>query len=126
MKKTIIHGLITGGIASLATIIYDKAYSFLMAVNFSKIVPIAALISVNFLAALMASLLHLLFSKISRRPDLWFNLSFSLLTFASFLIPFVTKLPLDVEAPELFIGLVIPMHLFPLLFWLVTKPMVTS
>ena len=122
MKKAIIHGLISGGASSVAAIIYNIVYSYLLAVDFSKIVNIAALISVNVFAAMAASLAYLFFSKKSKSPDVWFNIFFLFLTFASFLIPFFKRLPLDLEAPELFIGLAIPMHLFPLVFWLVSKP----
>jgi hypothetical protein len=36
---------------------------------------------------------------------------------------FGAKLPLDIEAPELFPGLVVPMHFFPALGWFTLKPL---
>ena len=51
------------------------------------------------------------------------NFVFAILTFASILGPFATKLPLDVEMPELFPGLTVPMHFFPALAWFTLKPL---
>jgi hypothetical protein len=56
------------------------------------------------------------------KGEIVFNLVFSILSFATLLAPFAAKLPLDIEAPELFPGMVIPMHFFPALAWFTLKP----
>src|SRR5215212_10280747 len=43
--------------------------------------------------------------------------------FASILAPFAMKLPFDIETPELFPGLIVPMHFFPALAWFTLKPL---
>jgi hypothetical protein len=61
--------------------------------------------------------------KLKDKGEIVFNFLFSLLSFASLLAPFGAKLPLDIEAPELFPGMVIPMHFFPALAWYTIKPL---
>jgi phosphoglycerol transferase MdoB-like AlkP superfamily enzyme len=46
----------------------------------------------------------------------------ALLSFASILSVFAFKLPLDLESPELFVGLAIPMHFFPALAYFTLSP----
>jgi hypothetical protein len=56
------------------------------------------------------------------RGEIVFNLCFSLISFASLLAPIAVSLPRTIETPELFPGLVIPMHFFPALAWFTLKP----
>ena len=70
------------------------------------------------LATLTANMSTQLYNK----GEIIFNLSFSILSFASIIIPIAAKLPLDVQNPELFPGLTVPMHFFPALGWYTLKP----
>ena len=50
------------------------------------------------------------------------NILISILSFASILGPISMTLPLTIEMPEMFPGLVIPMHFFPVLAFLTIAP----
>ncbi|MBK8345886.1 MAG: hypothetical protein IPL12_22930 [Bacteroidetes bacterium] len=51
-----------------------------------------------------------------------FNILLATLSIASFYGPLSQALPLDIMAPELFLGLAAPMHLFPALAWFTLEP----
>jgi hypothetical protein len=65
----------------------------------------------------------LLAKWLPRAGEIVFNFVFVILTFASIMGPFAAKLPLTIEAPELFPGLTVPMHFFPVLAWFTLKPL---
>lgn len=45
----------------------------------------------------------------------WLNIAYSVISFATIAGVFGFNLPLDTESPELFPGMIIPMHFFPVL-----------
>lgn len=124
MKIHFLHGLTAGILAGLAAWVYNMAYSEALLVDFSAVMNTAALLGSSIFGCVLASLGYYFFSKWVRRGrDTWFNAIFLVLTFATFAGSFAASLPEDVESPELFPGLSIPMHLFPMLFWLAVKPL---
>jgi hypothetical protein len=124
MKNTFLHGLLTGLLAGLASLIYSYAYSAALLVDFSKVVNAMSIFGASIFGGVAAALGYYFLSKwISSNLDVWFNIIFLVLTFVSFAGSFGASLPNDVETPELFVGLSIPMHIFPILFWLTTKPL---
>ena len=126
MKKVLFHGVVASGLAAIAAITYSKVYLLATGADFSKVVNAGSITGASFIAALLASLAYYFFiKKVKKNPDVWFNLLFTLMTFASFLGPVWISLPLDIRSPELFMGLTIPIQLFPQLFWLTTKPLFT-
>lgn len=126
MRTALLHGLLAGALAGLASIVYMQVYSEALAVDYSMVAkPIGAFASCM-VGCLLASAGHLFFSKRVRSgTDAWFNAIFTVLTFASLIPVFGATLPLAVKYPELFYGMVVPMHLFPQLFWLTSKPLFT-
>lgn len=52
----------------------------------------------------------------------WLNLIIALLSFISIISPIAMSLPVDTESPELFPGLVVPMHFFPALAFFCIGP----
>lgn len=52
----------------------------------------------------------------------WLNVAIAVLSFASIISPIAMSLPLDIESPELFPGLVVPMHFFPALAFFALAP----
>jgi hypothetical protein len=52
----------------------------------------------------------------------WFNILVAVLSFASIISPISMSLPLDINNPELFPGLVVPMHFFPALAYFTLAP----
>ena len=126
MRTSLFHGMATAALAALASIVFMNVYSEALAVDFSAVVNNVGIIASCSIGGLLASLGYHFFRKwVKTRTDVWFNVIFTVLTFASCAPVFGLRLPLSVEAPELFVGMVIPMHVFPLLFWLVSKPLFT-
>lgn len=53
----------------------------------------------------------------------WLNVVIAILSFASIIGPIGMSLPLSIEYPELFPGLVVPMHFFPALAFMAIYPL---
>lgn len=110
--------------AGLAAVIYNIAYQQALVVDFSAVMNTPAIVGSSIFGAVLAGLGYHFFSKwVRSNTDLWFNAIFLVLTFATFAGSFAANLPEGMESPELFPGLSIPMHLFPMLFWLAIKPL---
>ena len=52
----------------------------------------------------------------------WLNVLIAVLSFVSIIGVLGMVLPLDIESPEMFPGLAIPMHFFPALAFFAVKP----
>jgi hypothetical protein len=123
-KKLLLLGLVSGVLAALAALIYQKIYVNSLGADFSTVVKPANILITCILAGLLASIGYGLLTKwLPRAGEIIFNFVLVILTFASILGPFATKLPLDIEMPELFPGLTVPMHFFPALAWFTLKPL---
>jgi drug/metabolite transporter (DMT)-like permease len=124
IKKLFFLALAAGVLAGIGGIIYDRIYREAMATDFSKIVNPAGIFATCIIGCILASGLYWVLNRLLKdKTDIVFNLLFATLSFATILSPFSTKLPLDVQSPELFPGLTVPMHFFPVLAWLVLKPL---
>lgn len=111
----------------MAALIYNRVYFFITEANFSKVVNPGSLVGANILACMLASLGFWALRKwMPQRGELVFNFAFALLSFASIIIPISINLPLDLQFPELFPGLTIPMHFFPALAWHSFRPFFNS
>ena len=127
MKQVLFHGLTAGLLAAAASVVYNSAYSTAMVADFSKVVNVAGIFGACIFSCVAASLGYHFLRKLNfGYTDVLFNIIFLVITFASFYAPFAMSLPVDIESPELLVGLVIPMHLFPVLFWLATKPLFSN
>lgn len=123
VKKEFIHGIIAGILASVAGIIYYHIYFFANEADFSKIVNVYTIISLNIAGSLAISFLHAVLVKwVKKSAELVFNLVLSILSFALIVVPISITLPLNIEFPELFPGLVIPMLFFPAIAWFTINP----
>jgi uncharacterized membrane protein len=123
-KKLLLLGLVSGVLAAVAALIYQKIYVNSLGADFSAIVKPVNIVIVCTLAGLLASTGYGLLTKwLPRAGEIFFNFVLVILTFASILGPFATKLPLEIEMPELFPGLTVPMHFFPALAWFTLKPL---
>lgn len=124
LKKLFILGLISGILAGVAALIYQKVYASSLGEGFTNIVTWQKIMVSCVVGCLVAALGYFLLSKVLKgKTEIVFNLLFSVLSFATILGPFAAKLPLDVEMPELFPGLTIPMHFLPALAWFTLKPL---
>jgi len=124
-KKSLLLGVCSGLLAGLGCIIYEMVYKAAMAgVDFSKIVKPVNLVAACVFGTVLASIGFYLLNKwMKAKGELVFNFIFVILSFASVTGPFAATLPLYVEFPELFPGLVVPMHFFPALAWFTLKPL---
>ncbi len=125
MKSNLIHGALAGLLAGLVSIAYQMVYSTNMLVDFSAIaMPLMILIS-TILGTVIASLGYWFLKRMNwfgSKTDLVYSLLFFALSFLSIYGTFGAPLPEGSSHPELFAGLVIPMHFFPMMLWLMVKP----
>jgi drug/metabolite transporter (DMT)-like permease len=123
-KKSLALGIVAGLLAGIAGAVYARVYHQSLGADFSKVASTVRIIAASVTGGVLAAIGFTLLDKwLKARGEIVFNLLFSLLSFATLLAPFAVKLPLDLEAPELFPGMVIPMHFFPALAWFTLKPM---
>ncbi len=125
MKKILLHGLAAGVLSAIACLFYNALYNAAMFTDFSDFINIFTVMGTCLCGCLIAALGYYFLTtriKDGTTVDVIFNVVFVLLTFISCVYPFSKKLPLEIEYPELFPGLVIPMHFFPVLFWIALNP----
>ncbi|HET6255689.1 MAG TPA: hypothetical protein VFE32_16550 [Puia sp.] len=122
-KRSLALGIVSGLLAGIAGIVYSKVYFTMNQSDFSKVVSAVKIISVSVFGGVLAAIGFTLLTKwLNNRGEIVFNLCFTLISFASLLAPIAVSLPRTIDAPELFPGLVIPMHFFPALGWYTLKP----
>jgi hypothetical protein len=122
-KRIFYWGISAGLLATLAGLIYNRVYFFATESDFSRLINAGSLVGANLLGCLLAAVGYWSITKwMKKRGELLFNLLFSILSFASIVIPISISLPLDIKQPELFPGLSIPMHFFPAIAWYTIRP----
>jgi hypothetical protein len=127
LNKAFILAGVSGALSITACFIYNKVYSGSFYVDFSKIISPTSMIMTCIVGCTLMSLAYALIIK--WRPSLnlgWVNIVFAVLSFASIIMVLSFKLPLETEFPELFPGLAIPMHFFPVLAFLTIVPFFKS
>ncbi|HVV03171.1 MAG TPA: hypothetical protein VHC96_03070 [Puia sp.] len=123
-KKALSLGIVSGFLAGMAGIIYAHLYYSINEADFSKVASSIRVIMSSLAGGVLAAIGFTLLNKwLKRNGEIVFNLLFSILSFASLLMPIAFKLPTSLETPELFPGMVIPMHFFPALAWFTLKPL---
>ena len=122
-KYLLWHGIFSGLLAGLAGIIYFEIYQYLMLTQFDAVVNWGSILGASVLGCLLMTLGYwvLVKFKIERFVG-WLNIMIALLSFASIIGAMNIALPLDMEFPELFPGLVVPMHFFPALSFFCIYP----
>jgi hypothetical protein len=124
LKKLLLLGSVSGIMAGIASMVYQTVYAKSLGTGFPTIVKAPGIFISCLIGGLLAAFGYFLLNKwLKGKGEIVFNLLFMVLTFASILGPFATKLPLDIEMPELFPGLTVPMHFFPALAWFTLKPL---
>ncbi|MFK8045841.1 MAG: hypothetical protein AB8B72_10110 [Crocinitomicaceae bacterium] len=127
MKANFIHGIVAGILSAIAGIVYLKLYQDLNFVDFSLVISIGAIIGSSLIGCLLMTLGYVSLDKL-KKPNLKgvLNLLIMILSFLSILGPIMMTLPLEVDFPELFPGLVIPMHFFPAMIFFGIAPFFKS
>ncbi|PSL30789.1 hypothetical protein [Chitinophaga ginsengisoli] len=122
-KKYFLNGLAAGIFSGLAAFFYYRVYVAALEVAYNSIVSPASIFSASLFAGMLIALFCFGIDKLFKKE--METLTSLLLTggvLVSIIIPFMISLPLDVDHPELFPGLVVPMQLFPVLGWFMFKP----
>ncbi len=114
MKKHLIHGSSAGVLAAIASIIFLNIYTKLYFVDFSMVINEVAIISSSIIGCLMMAAGYIILDKI-KKQNLYgaLNILIMVLSFLSIVPVMGMTLPLEIEFPELFPGMVVPMHFFP-------------
>lgn len=123
-RKHFYHGLTSGIMAALAAIIYSRIHHFATDADFSGIINLGTMISLNLIVCLIISIAYYFFTIIfMKKRTIVFHLFISILSFTAVIIPISVSLPLSIRNPELFPGLAVPMVFFPVLAWFTFKPL---
>jgi hypothetical protein len=124
LRKILLPGLVAGMLAAVAALIYQKIYITALGPDFSSVISAGGIFTASIAGTLLASLGYFLLDKwLKGRAVFVFNLVFVVLSFVSIIGPISVSLPLELEAPELFPGLTVPMHFFPVLAWFLVSPL---
>jgi hypothetical protein len=123
MKKIFLQGITAGLLSALASIIYFKIYQTTLDTSFNKIINVGSIIGASLFGCILISIGNFILLKY-RKGQLKgiLNLLILVLSFTSIISPIGMSLPLDIDVPELFPGLVIPMHFFPALAFFALDP----
>lgn len=122
-KQILLHGILSSAFASIAGVIYFEIYQYLMLTEFNPVVNWGSIIGASTLGCLLMTLGYwglMKFQLIRFRG--WLNILYATLSFASIIGAMDASLPLDIDFPELFPGLVVPMHFFPALAFFTFQP----
>jgi ABC-type branched-subunit amino acid transport system permease subunit len=124
LKKSLALGLVSGLLAGIAGIIYAHLYYTINEADFSKVASTINILAASLFGGVLAAIGYTLLDKwLKTRGEIVFNLVFTLISFISLLAPIAVRLPRNIDTPELFPGMVIPMHFFPALAWFTLKPL---
>ena len=123
MKKLLIHGLVAGILSGIAGIIYLNIYQGAFELDFSSIINVGSIMGSSIIGCMLMTLGYAALIKFDKQEWRgWLNILIAVLSFASIIGPMGMSLPLDIEFPELFPGLVVPMHFFPAIAFLTVYP----
>jgi hypothetical protein len=126
MKKIFIQGLVAGFLASALSILYFQLYQSALDTAFDKIINPGAIIGSSVFGCVLIAIGTMFLQKFKlEKFKGTYNLVVVVLSFASTIGPLGMSLPLNIEAPELFPGLAIPMHFFPALVYFAIEPFFT-
>ncbi|RFC54111.1 hypothetical protein [Brumimicrobium aurantiacum] len=114
MKKHLIHGGVAGILASVAGIIFFNIYSEFYFLDFTAVIDEVAIVFSSIIGSVLMGVGYIILDKV-KKPNLYgvLNILIMVLSFLSIVPVMAMSLPLEVEFPEMFPGLVIPMHFFP-------------
>lgn len=124
-KRALFLGLTAGVLAGVACAIYAEVFYMANAgmLDFSMVVDTKMMFGATIFSCVLASIGFWLADKwLAKTGRVIFNFLFTIISFGSIIMPYAATLPLDVEFPEMFPSLVVPMHFFPALIWFTVQP----
>lgn len=127
MKRLIIHGLVAGLLAAIGGIIYFYLYQEALGTAFDPVINVGSIAGASIFGCILMTAGYAVLLKLNKESLIgWFNLAILVLSFLSIVGPIGMSLPLDIGSPELFPGLVVPMHFFPALAFLAAYPLFSN
>lgn len=122
-KKAFLNGLIGSILSTSACLIYKSIYQEAFYVDFNQVMSTTAIVAACTIGCFLMAIGHQ-FGLWWKGPKTvgWLNIVYSLISFASIAGVLGFNLPLETESPEMFPGLAIPMHFFPVLSLLSIYP----
>jgi hypothetical protein len=123
MKRYFIHGIVAGILSTIAGIVYLTVYQKAMFLDFSSVINSGSIAGVSLFACLLMAFGYWLIER-QKNPNLkgWLNIGILLISFLSILGPLGMSLPLDIDFPEMFPGLAIPLHFIPAMIFFGLDP----
>ena len=122
-KKIFFHALVASVLTALAAIVYDRIYFFATEADFSRIINISSIISLSVIICFCIGIVYYGIIRLFKsKAAIVFNFLLAILSFCAVIYPISVSLPLDIQFPELFPGLAVPMVFFPLIAWHTIKP----
>jgi hypothetical protein len=126
-KKVFLQSILASLLAFIASVIYKRIYFFATEVDFSRVLSVRRLAGFSLLVSMLAAFLNYILTRwLKGKGGIVFNFLFSILSFACVMIPISITLPLNIQSPELFPGLGVPMVFFPAMAWYTVNPLFNS
>jgi hypothetical protein len=123
-KKVFLQAILASLLAFIASVIYKKIYFFATEVDFSRVLSLPRLAALSILVSMGVAFLYYGLNRwLPGKGEIVFNFLFSVITFACVMIPISVSLPLNVQNPELFPGLGVPLVFFPAMAWYTVNPL---
>jgi hypothetical protein len=121
-KKIFFLSLTAGILSGLSSYVYEQIFFMAKEEDFSKVLNTGDFVGLNLLACAVAGFGYWAFTRWVKNGEIYFNVTFFVLSFASVIIPITIQLPLEIKDPAIFPGLAVPMHFFPALAWFTVRP----
>jgi ABC-type branched-subunit amino acid transport system permease subunit len=123
-KKALLLGIVSGLLAGVAGVVYARVYYSANEADFSKVAGTVQIVAASLFGGVLAAIGYAVLDKLLKaRGEIVFNFVFTIISFASLLLPVGHRFSPPIDTPELFPGMVIPMHFFPALGWYTLKPL---
>ena len=123
-KRSLALGIVSGLLAGVAGLIYARMYYKINEADFSRVASTVRILAASLFGGILAAIGYTVLDKMLKaKGEIVFNFVFTLLSFASLLLPIGFRSNPPIDTPELFPGMVIPMHFFPALAWYTLKPL---
>lgn len=122
-KKFFLQSAAASLLSVIACLVYQQIYINTYETDFTAVLNTTGITGASVLGCMLISLGYAWIEK--RNKPKWlgiFNIVVAGLSLASVISPLAITLPLDMESPELFPGLAIPMHFFPALAFFALFP----
>lgn len=121
--KGLVLGLTSGILSSAVCIAYNGIYSDAFRLDFGAVLTTTGIVLSSILGCLLMAMGYVIISKL-KKPALIpvLNIVYCILSFVSIIGVLSFELPLEMDSPEMFPGLAVPMHFFPTLSFLALVP----